>query len=116
MSNDSATLTQPEVKSERAKAIEYLRNDYLKSGDTVYVILRHVSQSGMSRFVDLYVVKNGRPLRITWTVATALAMRYNRKHESLHVGGCGFDAAHSVVYDLAWALFGDANALSHSWL
>lgn len=116
MSSDFAILTRSEVKAERAKSIEYLRGEYLKPGDTVYVILRHVSQSGMSRFVDLFVVKNNRPLRITWNAAKALATRYDRKHEAIYVGGCGFCAAHAVVTDLAWHLFGNADALDYSWL
>lgn len=117
MISDTAQITRTSSKNaDREQAIGYLKETYLKTGDTVYAILRHVSTSGMSRMIDLYVMKNNRPLRITWTVARALDMRYNRKHEALHIGGCGFDVAHDTVSNLAWRIFGNADALSYQWI
>jgi uncharacterized OB-fold protein len=49
--------------------------------------------------------------RWTWSVATALGYRYDRKHEAIGIGGCGFDAAHDIVYRLSMELFGDADSL-----
>jgi hypothetical protein len=77
----------------------------LKPGDTVYTQLKHVSKSGMSRVLELRVIKGDRLLRITWQ-ATALGVgTYDKKHEGLKIGGCGMDMGFAAVYDLSRILF-----------
>lgn len=95
----------------------------LKPGDMVYTVLRHVSLSGMSRRIDLYVFKGDKPLRITWIVAALLDYRMSVKG-GLVVNGCGMDMGFHVVYALSSALFriGEtfdekaARSLNHEWL
>ena len=77
----------------------------LKPGDTVYTKLLHVSRSGMSRVLDLYVIRDNKPHRITWDVAEATGCGYSRKYEGATVGGCGFDAGFHLVYALGRVLF-----------
>jgi hypothetical protein len=114
---DKPLTTKQIARAERAEAIVHLKGDYLKAGDTVYAILRHVSKSGMSRWIDLYCINSQRqPLRITWSAAKALAARYDRRHEALRIDGCGFDVGHDAVHDLAWTLFGNSDALTYRWL
>ncbi|OAM89712.1 hypothetical protein OH491_16465 [Termitidicoccus mucosus] len=113
--SDTATKTLTPKQADREQAIGYLKES-LRPGDTVYVILRHVSKSGMSRLIDLYLIKNGRPFRITWTAAKALELTYDRRQESLRINGCGTDVGFEAVYNLGWAVLNDPNAFKHQWL
>lgn len=99
------TTTETEKPETRAQA--ELR-EILKPGETVYTILRHVSKSGMSRVIDLFVMRDNEPRRITWSVCQALGYAYDRKHEGLHVSGYSMDMGFHVVYSLARALWNDA--------
>ena len=78
----------------------------IKPGETIYTKLNHVSQSGMMRVIDLYVMRDNAPVRITWSAAKATDSTYNRKHEGLQMGGCGMDMGFAAVYGLSYALFG----------
>jgi hypothetical protein len=113
--NDLAQKTRGIEKTERIQAIAYLRK-LLKEGDTVYVILRHVSQSGMSRCIDLYAIVGGRPCRLTRSAAIALRKPYGKKREALRMDGVGTCVAFEAAYNLAWALFNNPVALGHQWL
>jgi hypothetical protein len=112
-----STKEARELKNaEHSTSTKHLCSEYLNPGDTVYAILRHVSKNGMCRFIDLVVVKENRPLRITWDAAKTLYMTYDHKHEAIPVKGCGFCPAHFLVADLAWWLFGNYEALNYKWL
>ncbi|OAM88265.1 hypothetical protein OH491_07175 [Termitidicoccus mucosus] len=113
--NDLAQKTRGIEKAERTRAIENLKR-FLKEGDTVYVILRGISASGMSRCIDLYSIVNGRPCRLTWSAAIALRKPYDKRREALRMDGTGTCVAFEAVYNLAWALFNNPVALSHQWL
>src|SRR4051812_9359325 len=95
-------------KAEQAEAIVRLR-EWVKPGDTIYCILRHVSQSGMSRVIDLKVAScnEGRAElgNIGYNVGLALDMPYDRKKEGVRIGGAGMDMGFAIVYDLAQTLF-----------
>jgi len=88
----------------------------LKPGTTVYTILRHVSASGMYRWLDLYTIESNRPFRLTWSAAIALEWTYDRRREALKVTGAGMDMGFHAVYSLARALHGDGDALNQRWL
>lgn len=90
----------------KQEAIQHLQ-ELLKPGDTVYTVLRHVSRSGMYRRLDLYIIRDDQPQRITYAVAKATGSRYDEKHESLGVSGCGMDMGFAVVYDLSRVMFPD---------
>jgi hypothetical protein len=92
-------------EKERAEFLENLR-EIIKPGMTVYTVLRHVSTSGMTRSLDVYIMENNRPRRITYWVAKALD--YPLKDSELRTSGCGMDMGFSVVYNLGSELF-------HSW-
>jgi len=74
-----------------------------KRSVTVYAIIRSVSQSGMSRAVDLYLVQEYGIQRITGSVANAAQMTLN-KHEELVLRGCGTDIVYDLVNDLWHAM------------
>jgi len=93
-------------KQEREQAIEQLQK-LLKPGDKVYTVLRHVSASGMSRRIDLYTIKDNRPIYLTGYAAKALGLRRSPKKEGVTVGGCGMDMGFHLVYELSGVLFRD---------
>lgn len=79
--------------------------EWLKPGDTVHTILRHVSSSGMSRRISVIANLPDGPLDISGFVARLLDMRRNEKDGALVVGGCGMDMGFHVVYNLGHALW-----------
>lgn len=87
----------------REQAIQNLRN-LLKPGDTVYTVLRHVSSSGMSRDIDLYIFRDNRPRYLTQWAATALDWPMS-KNSGIRVGGCGMDMGFHLVYSLSSVLY-----------
>ena len=101
--------------AERQIEIAELR-DQLKPGTTVYTVLRHVSDSGMSRMIDLYYVADGEILRVTWSAAKVLELTYDRNKEALRVEGCGMDMGFHVVNALSRMVHQDSQALKHRWL
>ena len=76
----------------------------LKAGDTVYSVLRHVSASGMSRHIDLCIIKNDQPIYITGSVAALLDLK-RAKGQGVIVSGCGMDMGFATVYSLGLALW-----------
>ena len=93
-------------REERARHVAMLR-DMLPPGATVYTRIEHVSRSGMSRDVRVYIVDAGDIRNVTGLVASALDMPRRDRHGDwvLRIGGCGFDAGFHVVYELASVLY-----------
>jgi hypothetical protein len=89
--------------------------EILEEGDTVYCILRGVSASGMSRRIDFYSFKTGRPFWLSGYMATSLGLR-RAKDRGLVVQGCGMDMGFHVVTCLAFRLFGAESTLKCEWL
>lgn len=101
------------MQKTQTEAIENLRG-MISAGDRVYTILRHCSASGMTRWLDLYIIKDNTPCRITWQAAQALGYTYDRKYDALKVGGCGMDMGFHVVYCLSRRLFPDGFGIEGS--
>ena len=92
-------------EQEAEEAAKYLRK-ILKPGNTVYTVLRHVSQSGMSRHISLVIVSKKDGLRdITWQAARVLGHRRDERDGGLKVSGCGMDMGFHIVYSLSRRLF-----------
>ena len=94
------------TQTEVAEARDRLRKR-IEPGDTLYTVIRHVSRSGMMRAIDVYEMHDNEPHRISYPVAVATGLTYNRKHEAVQMGGAGMDMGFALVYDLSWALFPD---------
>lgn len=104
------------TKAERQEALERLR-DWIKPGDTIYCICRHVAASGMSRTIQLVGIKieatgqeptrtlEPMPLFYGFNVATLLQTRYHREREGIMISGCGMDMGFALVNDLERSLF-----------
>lgn len=130
---EAKPLTQKEGKRLLKEQIRRRLLDWLKPGDTVHTILRHVSSSGMSRRISVIANLTDGPHDISGYVAQLLDMRRNVRDGALVVGGCGMDMGFHVVYNLGYALWpqgtpephGKRNgepdsdggyALKHKWL
>ena len=120
--------TKSQAAADKAEAIANLQK-WLKRDERIYTVLRHRAASGMTRFIDLYYIKDNIPHRITWQAAKALGWTYDNKREALRVGGCGMDMGFHTVYTLSSILFREAPtfrdpvtgedagySLRHEWL
>lgn len=92
------------------EAVARLRQ-WLKPGDTVYTILRHVSSSGMSRDISLVYIKPrakaGQSIfDLDYNAQMALGWPA-AKRAGIRVGGCGMDMGFHTVYTLSSILFPD---------
>lgn len=92
-------------QTERDLAIVQLR-EMFPPNTTVTVLLRHRSQSGMSRAIS--VLYNERD--VSWLVARATGFKFNQRWGGLTVTGCGMDMGFHLVYSLSRALYGEHGA------
>jgi len=92
------------TKAQQAEAIE--AQEALRAifpvGSTARTILRHVSQSGMSRSIS---VVTGDAEDVTWLVRRALGERFDDRHGGIKVGGCGMDMGFHLVYGMSRTLY-----------
>lgn len=116
-------MTTKQQAQEQAEAVKYLQ-ELLREDDTVFTVLRSVSASGMTRTLDLYVMRDNRPRRITWHAARAMRWTYDRKREAVKVGGCGMDMGFHAVYTLSRYVFPNGTTahkdggycIKHEWM
>lgn len=99
-----SAMSTKERDGRKVEAIKHLRN-LLKPGTTVYSVLRHVSQSGMTRRIDFYTVVKGDIVCISGWIADATGYRRSKNHDGLVVQGCGMDMGFAVVYDLSRTIY-----------
>jgi len=72
----------------------------------VYTQVEHVSRSGMSRHINVYVIKDNEPINLNYMIER-LGIYNRNKNGSLTVSGCGMDMGFAVTYELSRALFPD---------
>lgn len=73
---------------------------------TVYTVLRHVSQSGMSRDISLKTMEDGRLIDITYTASIALGEKVkDRNGQRVIRVRCGMDMGFHLVYSLSATLY-----------
>ena len=100
-------MTTAAKEREKQEAIEKLR-EWIKPGDTVHTILRHVSQSGMSRDISVVLIRpDGSTLHPDYAVAKATGYPLSKK-EGIRIGGCGMDMGFQLVYVLSRILYADS--------
>lgn len=102
MTTRQPSKSRAEVEDARARL-----RDLCPPGTTVYTVLRHVSKSGMSRDIAVYVMADGEPRWITWSVAQATGLGWNDAREAIRIGGAGMDMGFALVYDLSSVLYRD---------
>ena len=108
------------ITKERATARDEAREilaGILWEGQTVYTVLRHVSSSGMSRRISVFVVVGDTLRDITYLTALAFGDKPSewRGRWALRVNGAGMDMGFHVVDSLSWAVFGRGYAVRHEW-
>lgn len=101
--------------SEHDEAVVRLR-ELLPPDSTVYLVLEHVSSSGMSRWIKCYANTGDDLIYISWAVEKVTGDKRTRGHNGNFVGGCGMDMGFHLVSNLAYRLYGNDYALSHRWL
>jgi hypothetical protein len=95
-----------QAERDKVTALEALAD--IKPGDTIYTVLRHVSPSGMARWIDVYTIKDGELQYRSWYAAKAIGAKVNvGNHDGVKMEGCGMDMGFSLVYSLSSALFRD---------
>ena len=93
--------TKSEVEEARARLLEWI-----KPGDTVYTILRHVSRSNMSRNISVVVLKDGTPLHPNHAVSRVTGLPLVRAwNDSIKMNGAGEDKGFALIYELGQSLF-----------
>lgn len=105
------------------KAIQESKNsltqNYLKPGDTVYLVLSRVSRSGMSRVIKCLTHDH---LNISFDVARASDSPFVAGMQGgVRVSGCGMDMGLHLVDTLSYALFDKPcdqgnGGLKYKWL
>jgi hypothetical protein len=95
----------------RCESIDRLR-EMLPPFSEVLTVLRHVSASGMTRWIDLYAVIDGRVEYLTGYAAQAMGeKRDTRGNQGIEVGGCGMDMGFHLVYNLGRTLYPEGAAV-----
>lgn len=121
---DDKRLTKAEGMAKRKAWAHDRLLELLKHGDTVYTVLRHVSASGMSRRIDVYIMKDNRPQYLSGYVSSLIGWKLH-DNGGIVVGGCGMDMGFHLVYTLSAVLFRDnpietrshsGYELRHEWL
>lgn len=113
-------VSKAKGKELRAQHAKKSLLNLLSDGDTVYTILRHVSASGMSRRIDLYIFKDNKPIYLSGFYA--IMQGEEPPTDGYKVGGCGMDMGFHLVYTLSSLLFDRENGkdsgykLRHEWL
>lgn len=139
MEVDSMNYYSDESRYKQISKMVYtaLREDYcrnallkiIKPGTTVYTVLRHVSNSGMQRRIDVFVIDENRISCISGFVSGLTHYQLHASKPGLVANGCGMDMGYAIVHALGNALWptphGTRNgepdssggyALRHEWL
>tara|TARA_B100001093_G_C26540463_1_gene889995 strand:- start:224 stop:595 length:372 start_codon:yes stop_codon:yes gene_type:complete len=105
--------TKKEIKLHEKAYAEAVLKELLKRNETIYSIIRHVSQSGMTRHITFFIIKDDQVWHIDNLISDYLDYRTNKRFNALVVGGCGMDMAFSVVNNLQEAMNYSEN-ISHT--
>lgn len=78
-------------------------------GTTFYTSLNHVSKSGMSRWISVYVARNNEIVDVTQTLIDLFPTVFKTRgaHPGIYVSGCGMDMGFHLVYTLGRLAFPD---------
>jgi len=104
------TRTKKQIKQEaRDKARDRLEKIVGVYDQDIFCIIRHVSQSGMTRHISFFNIVSGQPFFLDGLIRDYLGYRYNKTYTGLVVEGCGMDMAFSVVNHLQVQMSHDKN-------
>jgi len=103
------------LEREKQQAMEFLKK-VVREGSTIYTVLRHVSQNGLTRSISVYAIVDNEVVYLDWYVATVLNLKQDIKHDGIKISGVGSDLGFEIVYNLSYFLFGNGYKLKHKWL
>lgn len=89
--------------------------DAENKGVTIYTVLRHVSQSGMTRVIDAFMIVDGTPVSLRSALVQA-GFKVHPTHDGVKITGAGMDMGFHLVYTLGMAAHGDGYHFSQRWL
>lgn len=93
-----------EQEAERANARAKLL-EWIKPGSEVFTVLRHVSKSGMSRSISLFISHEKTIFDVTYFAARAMGDTIDRNHGGIKISGYGMDMGFALVYNLGATLW-----------
>ena len=99
------------------KAMERAATD--RDGKPVfYTVLRHCSQSGMSRTISIHYVEaaTGTILNLNYAASVLLDRAMDPRRDGVVCKGCGMDMGYDLVHSLGLCAGGDGYQLRHQWL
>lgn len=101
-------MIKAQQELDRKESYDYLHS-IIKPGSEIKTILRHVSSSGMTRYISLFTVVEKELINITFHAARVMGEKVTdyRGNWTIKVGGCGMDMCFSLVYDLGRYLYRD---------
>lgn len=84
------------------------------NSDTIYTVIRHVSNSGMQREISVKMIDAGRIIHLDWLASTALGMKIG-KHNGIVIKGCGMDMGFAIVDNIKRVCNTSKN-FRHEWI
>lgn len=102
------------------KSYGYLLLERLPKGATLYTVLRRVSRSGMTRFIDVFIIDDNKPCPVVVLehedCAKNAEQAWSKWGAEYKVTGCGMDMGFDLVYKLGYLVHNDGYYFSHRWL
>lgn len=90
---------------QEAHARKVLVDNYnLKAGSRVFTLTRHISRTGETKYVDVFLIKDNDLHRITMFVARVTGATYDDKHEAIRTQDIG-----NLIDNLGYTLFSNHN-------
>ena len=103
------TRTKKQVKHDNMLYAKARLDEILNQEQEIFCIIRHVSQSGMTRHISFFCIVDNQPRFLNGYISDYLDYRMNKYHDAIVVGGCGMDMAFSVVNHLQVQMSHDKN-------
>lgn len=100
---DDTLLPQAKGKALHIQQTKEKVKAILDGVDTIYGIVRKVSASGMSRDIDLYIIKDNKLQYLTGYASVILGYTLS-KDRGMKVQGCGMDMVFHCVSSLTSAV------------
>ena len=91
----------------------FVVREHLPPGTELRTVLRHVSPSGMTRWIDVYGPGFDY---LSHLVATVIGWPVNQgRHDGVEVGGCGMDMGFALVYNFGQVIWPDGFDTTNYW-
>ncbi len=94
----------PAAEGKRLQRSQYIERiaPWIKEAGKVYGIVRKISKTGMSRNIDLYIIRNNEMVYLTGYAAKILGWKL-AKDRGMVVSGCGMDMVFHTISTLCGA-------------